>query len=97
MAQRRTKQEVEELLRRYDARSSVTRRAFCESEGIPVSMLGYYLKRRPATRSVRLAQVKIANESAADPERFALVLTNGRRIECGLAELAHLIKTAEHG
>ena len=96
MAQKRTKEQVEELLRRYDARGSVTRRAFCEGEGLPLSMLGYYL-RRHAPRSVRLARVKITNESAASAGRFALVLRNGRRIECGPAELAHLISMAEHG
>lgn len=96
MPRKRTEEEVEELLRRYDARGNVTRRAFCEEQGIPLSSLGHYLRRR-AKPAVRLARVKITNEPVADAGRFALVLANGRRIECGPAELAHLIGTAEHG
>lgn len=94
MAQRRTEGEIEELVRHYEARGSVTGRAFCESQGIPLSTLGYYLRRR-ATPAVRLARVKIANEAAAGAGQFALVLANGRRIECGPAELPHLISAAE--
>lgn len=94
MPQKRTEEEVKELLRRYHARGNVTRRAFCESQGIAKSTLGYYLRRR-AIPAVRLARVKIADESAAGVGRFALVLANGRRIECGPAELSQLISAAE--
>jgi hypothetical protein len=94
MAQKRTEDEIEELLQRYDARGNVTRRAFCESQDIPVSTLGYYLRRRAAP-AVHLARVKLTNGVAAGAGRFALVLGNGRRIECGPAELAHLISAAE--
>ena len=94
MPRKRTEEEVAELLRRYDDRGNVTRRAFCESEGVGVSTLGYYL-RRQTTSSVRLTRVKVSSESASEAVRFQLVLTNGRRIECGLAELPHLIGAAE--
>ena len=94
MPQKRTEEEVVELLKRYDDRGNVTRRAFCKSEGVGVSTLGYYL-RRQTTPSVRLARVKITSDSANDAGRFQLVLANGRRIECGLAELPHLICAAE--
>jgi hypothetical protein len=94
MPRKRTEEEVAELLRRYDDRGNVTRRAFCESEGVGVSTLGYYL-RRQTTSSVRLTRVKVSSESASEAGRFQLVLTNGRRIECGLAELPHLIGAAE--
>ena len=94
MPRKRTEEEVAELLRRYDDRGNVTRRAFCESEGVGVSTLGYYL-RRHTTSSVRLTRVKVSSESASEAGRFQLVLTNGRRIECGLAELPHLIGAAE--
>ena len=94
MPQKRTEDQVAELLQRYDDRGNVTRRAFCQSQGVAVSTLGYYL-RRQATPSVRLARVKITNDSATGAGRFALVLTSGRRIECGLAELPHLIRAAE--
>ena len=94
MPRKRTEEEVAELLRRYDDRGNVTRRAFCESEGVGVSTLGYYL-RRQTTSSVSLTRVKVSSESASEAVRFQLVLTNGRRIECGLAELPHLIGAAE--
>ena len=94
MPRKRTEEEVAELLRRYDDRGNVTRRAFCESEGVGVSTLGYYL-RRQTTSSVRLTQVKVSSESASEAGRFQLVLANGRRIECGLAALPHLIGAAE--
>ena len=94
MPRKRTEEEVAELLRRYDDRGNVTRRAFCQSHGVGVSTLGYYL-RRQTTSSVRLIQVKVRSESASESGRFQLVLANGRRIECGLAELPHLIGAAE--
>jgi hypothetical protein len=94
MPQKRTEEEIAELLRGYDDRGNVTRRAFCQSQGVAVSTLGHYLRRR-ATPSVHLARVKITSDSATGAERFALVLTSGRRIECGLAELPHLISAAE--
>jgi hypothetical protein len=94
MAQKRTEQEVEELLQRYHGRGSMTRRAFCEGERVSLSMLGYYLRQR-ATPGGRLARVKVTKETSSSPARFALMLANGRRIECGPAELAHLIDAAE--
>ena len=94
MPQKRTEEEVAELLRRYEDRGNVTRLAFCKSHGVGVSTLGYYL-RRQTTPSVRLARVKITSDSANDAGRFQLVFANGRRIECGLAELPHLIGAAE--
>ena len=96
MGRKRTKEEIEELVRRYQARGGVTRREFCEQHGIGLSTLGYHLRwrTRPA---VRLARVRIASEPPAGAGRYTLVLANGRRIECGLAELPHLISTAERG
>jgi hypothetical protein len=93
MPQKRTEEEVAELLKRYDDRGNVTRRAFCRSEGVGASTLGYYL-RRQATPSVRLARVITSNPSVG-AGRFQLVLPNGRRIECGIADLSHLIGAAE--
>ena len=94
MPRKRTEEEVAELLRRYEDRGNVTRRAFCQSYGVAVSTLGYYL-REQTTPSVRLARVKITSDRASGAGRFQLVLANGRRIECGLAELPHLIGAAE--
>lgn len=94
MPQKRSEEEVAELLKRYDDRGNVTGRAFCQSQGVGVSTLGYYLRRR-ATPSVRLARVKITSNPATGAGRFQLVLPNGRRIECGMADLPHLISAAE--
>ena len=94
MGKRRTEEEIEGLLGRYDARGNVTRRVFCENEGVALATLGYYLQRRTKL-GVRLARVKLTSETLSGERRFALVLTNGRRIECGLAELEHLINAAE--
>jgi hypothetical protein len=96
MPQKRTEEDIQELLRRYRWRGDMTGRAFCEAEGIAPSVLGYYLRgcARPA---VRLARVKITKEATARSGVFALVLANGRRIECGPAELPHLISAAERG
>jgi hypothetical protein len=71
----------------------MTRQAFCVNEGIPPATLGYYLRRRPARNTSKLAELQIEETSAAG--RFALVLGNGRRIECGRAELSALIEAAE--
>jgi len=95
MAQRRKREQIERLLRSYRERGGVTRQAFCESHGIARSTLGYYLRRygREAG-SARLIEVKLqAGEHRSAP--FALVLGNGRRIECGQAELPQLIRIAE--
>jgi hypothetical protein len=94
MPRKRTEEEVAELLRRYEDRGNVTRRAFCQGYGVAVSTLGYYL-RRQTTPYVHLARVKITSDSASGAGRFQLMLANGRRIECGLAELPDLIGAAE--
>jgi hypothetical protein len=94
MATRRTREEIEALLSRYQARGSTTRQAFCMSEGIPPATLGYYLRRRPASLRPTLAQVHIKDTRYRDG-RFVLVLENGRRIECGRADLGDLISAAE--
>ena len=94
MATKRTSEEVEELLQRYHRRGSVTRRVFCEGEGVSLSLLGYYLRRR-ASATLGLARVEVQEQVSARAGRYTLVLANGRRIERGPAELAHLIDAAE--
>jgi hypothetical protein len=95
MLEKRTAEEVKELLQRYRKRETgITRRAFCENEAISLSMLDYYLRRR-AVPAVQLARVKVTRETAAESGRYALVLANGRRIECGVQELVQLIAAAE--
>jgi hypothetical protein len=94
---RRTTGEIDQLLRGYGERGALSRRAYCEKQGITLSALDYYLRRygRSSTKRVRLAQVEV--QVAAVPPLFALVLANGRRIECGPAGLAQLIESAERG
>ncbi|MEP6871941.1 MAG: hypothetical protein ABI939_08845 [Anaerolineaceae bacterium] len=75
-------------------KSGVSRRVFCEKGGIAISTFDYWrreLAKRPPERA-QLVAVKVAE---AEP-RFALVLANGRRIECsGEDDLARLIRMAE--
>lgn len=92
--QRYTAEEIEELVEGYRRRGEMTRGAYCESRGITVTVLDYYLRRygKPATR---LAKVTLEASPGGASSCFALVLGNGRRVECGEAELAHLIRIAE--
>ena len=94
--QRLTADEIKQLVDAYRAREEMTRPEFCESRGMTVSKLDYYLRLHKQTSRpiTRLAKVKVKSEP--DGIRgFALVLANGRRIECGGAELAGLIRVAE--
>jgi hypothetical protein len=92
---RRSTTEIEQLLQGYRDRGELTRRAFCEKQGISLATLDYYLRRsrKHGKKGVRLARVELTPPEAR--ERFALILTNGRRVECGAAGLAELIRTAE--
>jgi len=94
--QRLTADESKQLVEAYRARGLMTRPEFCESRGVTVSVLDYSLRlhRQTSEPITRLAKVKVKPEP--DGMRgFALVLANGRRIECGDAELARLIRVAE--
>ena len=89
----RSKAEIEQLLEAYRQRGEQTRQAFCEQRGISSSALDYYWRRygKPAVK-VRLARVRVEGQAG---QPFALRLSNGRRIECGEAALAQLIRIAE--
>ena len=91
---RRSRTDIEQILEAYGKRGKLTRRAFCEQQGISLSALDYYWRRygKPAAR-VRLARVRVEGQEEAEP--FVLRLANGRRIECGEAGLAQLIRIAE--
>jgi hypothetical protein len=95
MTQRRTVEEIRQLVKQYRERGGVTRAEFCEQQGIPLSTMGHYMRRygRGAKARVRLARVEV--ESGERPGRFALLLANGRRIECGESDLKQLIRVAE--
>lgn len=74
--------------------SGQSRRAFCEQRGIALTTFDYWrreLAAKPAQRT-KLVPVQVAPAEA----RFALVLGNGRRIECASeTDLARLIRVAE--
>lgn len=95
------RQEIEQLIRDYENRGEMTRNQFCESRGMTWSALDYYLRRygkakaKPSQNPPRLATVAITPAEAQVSASFRLVLGNGRSIECGPAELEHLIRVAE--
>ena len=96
MAQRRSAEEIEQVLEQYRA-SGFTQIEYCRQNGIVLSTLGRYLRRRGGAEQ-KLVRVKV--ESAWEPSAgFALVLGNGRRIESswrfGEVELTRLIRVAE--
>jgi len=95
MRRRRTAQEIEELLERYQA-SGMTRIAYCQQVGIALSTLGRYLRHHSGGRGL----VRVHLDAATEPRAsFVLVLSNGRRIESGWqfpdGDLARLIRVAE--
>jgi hypothetical protein len=97
MARRRTRKEIEELVEQYRA-SGMAQIAYCQQAGIGRSTLGRYLRRRSGGQ--RLVRVKLNGAEACEQDRgFALVLSNGRRIESGWrfgeTDLARLIRVAE--
>jgi len=80
----------------------MTRQQFCESRGMSLSALDYYLrnygKAKPAQDQPRMATVRLTSPEAATHAghgAFRLVLRNGRSIECGREQLEHLIRVAE--
>lgn len=91
MGQHRTGSQIDELLRNYRDRGNMTRQVFCEKHGIGRSTLGYYLRRKQGGNT-GLVRVELTPPT---PAGFALVLANGRRIECGAGDLAELIRIAE--
>lgn len=96
MAQRRSTEEIQQILERYRA-SGLSQMEYCRQTGMVLSTLGGYLRRteRPEQQLVRLKL-----EAPSEPSTgFVLMLGNGRRIAGGWgfgdAELARLIRIAE--
>jgi len=82
-------------------RSGLTRREYCEREGIAITTLDYHQRRRRMKRAAaNLVPVMVTAVPAGEvrDRGFALVLSNGRRIESGWnfddEELARLIRIA---
>jgi len=96
MARRRRTEEIGQVLEQYRA-SGLTQSAYCRQTGMVLSTLGRYLRR---DRGAEQQLIRVSVESPAEPAGgFALVLSNGRRIESawgfGEAALARLIRIAE--
>jgi hypothetical protein len=96
MARRRRAEEIEQLLEQYRA-SGLTQIEYCRQTGVVLSTLGRYLRRHSRAKQ-QLVRVKLRS-GAGPAASFALVLGNGRRIECGWGfgegELSRLIRVAE--
>lgn len=98
------------LLKKYE-QSGLTRAEFSRREGISVSTLDYYRRQQARQRvqeqqpedAQRLVRVRVSRAGIAPaseaPAGFAIVLHNGRRIECGASfdesSLERLIRVAE--
>jgi hypothetical protein len=89
----RSRQEIRGIVGSY-AKSGMTRREYCEKHNIPITTLDYW--RRTQKSKPRLVEVAVETQPVTG---FALVLTNGRRIESSWkfteAELMRLIRAAE--
>ena len=84
------------MLEQYRA-SGLTQAEYCRQMGMALSTLGRYLRRHSRAKQ-QLVRVKLRSD-AMPGAGFALLLGNGRRIECGWGfgegELARLIRVAE--
>jgi len=98
MAQRRSAEEVEQVVRQY-RESGLSQREFSQQAGIKLSTLGRYVRRGERSDAPQQL-VRVNVESAAEAgSGFVLMLGNGRRIASGWAfcdaALARLIRVAE--
>lgn len=96
MTETKRSAEMRQVLAEYQE-SGLTRRAFCQQRGMPLTTFDYWRRELGAKAKPRLVKVKLG---AAEPvTNFTLTLINGRRIESpwsfGETELARLIRVAE--
>jgi hypothetical protein len=88
---------VERLVRGYEE-SGLARVEYCRRAAISVGTLDYYRQRARRRGAAKLVRVHVEHAAQA-PGTFAVVLTNGRRIESAWnfadGELARLIRIAE--
>ena len=95
MGKRRSREEVEELVREYEA-SGLTRAEYGQRRGIAVTTLDSWRHQRVKTAG--LVEVNVKGEARAGD--FRLSLRNGRQIESGWnfvdQDLARLIRLAEN-
>ena len=96
---KRSAEEIEQLLEGYK-KSGLTRRQYCEQQGIRLTTLDYYQRVHGKQAAPRLVKVTV-KAPPVEPSigGFTLVLCNGRRIESdwhfGEAELLRLIRITE--
>lgn len=100
MAQRRSAEEVEQVVQQYRA-SGLSQREFSHQAGIKLSTLGRYVRRGRGAGAGTPQLVRVKLEGPAEPDSgFVLMLGNGRRIASGWAfsdtALARLIRVVEH-
>ena len=95
---KRTTEEMRQLVEDYK-QSGMTRRQYCEQQGIAVTALAYHYTQARKRSSVPGLVKVLVKAPMTEPNGFTLVLGNGRRIESGWrfgeAELARLIRIAE--
>ena len=99
MAQRRSVEEVEQVVQQYRA-SGLSQREFSQQTGIKLSTLGRYVRRGERSEAPeQLVRVKLKGPIEPD-SGFVLMLGNGRRIASGWGfsetALARLIRIAEN-
>jgi len=89
----RSNQEIRSIVEDF-VKSGMTRREYCEKHKIAITTLDYW--RRAQKSKLKLVEVAIETQPSAG---FALVLSNGRRIESSWkfseADLLRLIRAAE--
>jgi transposase-like protein len=99
METKRSAEEGQRLVEEFE-RSGLRRRQFCEKVGIPITSLDYW---RGKAEKTRMVEVEIQTEAppgqATSLPGFAVIVSNGRRIESGWsfreAELTRLIRIVE--
>jgi transposase-like protein len=91
----RSKEEILKIAEGF-AKSGMTRREYCAKHGVAMTTLDYW---RRAHRKQKPTLVPVAIEEGQSLAGFALVLTNGRRIESSwnfvAADLEKLIRVVE--
>ena len=91
----RSKEEILKIAEGF-AKSGMTRREYCAKHGVTITTLDYW---RRAHRKQKPTLVSVAIEEGQSLAGFAVVLTNGRRIESSwnfvAADLEKLIRVVE--
>ena len=91
----RSKEELLKIAEGF-AKSGMTRREYCAKHGVTMTTLDYW---RRAHRKQKPTLVSVAIEEGQSLAGFAVVLTNGRRIESSwnfvAADLEKLIRVVE--